>query len=227
MRLLDLEAKAPLYSHFLETVSGLIEIRALGWEYASESKSRSLLDASQRPYYLLLCIQRWLTFVLDCMVAGIGTLTVGLSVARVGGTSAGNLGVALVNLINFSQSLADTVTYWASIETSVGAITRIKDFATQTPSEIQPQQTSKLPQDAWPSEGKVEYRNVVAAYSYEDSLFHDFHHEPTANHSIGLREILSSKALAWSFSLDKKSGSVAGRAGKQTLEHLLPCYQDR
>ncbi|KAL3419086.1 ABC multidrug transporter [Phlyctema vagabunda] len=165
IRLLDLEAKAPLYSHFLETVSGLIEIRALGWESEAESENLRLLDASQRPSYILLCIQRWLTFVLDCIVAGIGTLTVGLSVARVGGTSGGDIGVALINLINFSQSLAYTVTYWASIETSIGAISRIREFETQTPSENLPQKPSSLPVSSWPSEGKVEYRNVVAAYS--------------------------------------------------------------
>ena len=31
MRLLDLEAKSPLYSHFLESLTGLVEIRAFGW----------------------------------------------------------------------------------------------------------------------------------------------------------------------------------------------------
>lgn len=31
MRLLDLEAKSPLYSHFIESLSGLVTIRAFGW----------------------------------------------------------------------------------------------------------------------------------------------------------------------------------------------------
>ena len=31
MRLLDLEAKSPLYSHFIESLAGLVEIRAFGW----------------------------------------------------------------------------------------------------------------------------------------------------------------------------------------------------
>ncbi len=32
MRLLDLEAKSPLYSHFIESLSGLVTIRAFGWD---------------------------------------------------------------------------------------------------------------------------------------------------------------------------------------------------
>lgn len=31
MRILDLEAKSPLYSHFIESLSGLVTIRAFGW----------------------------------------------------------------------------------------------------------------------------------------------------------------------------------------------------
>jgi len=31
MRLLDLEAKSPLYSHFIESLAGLVTIRAFGW----------------------------------------------------------------------------------------------------------------------------------------------------------------------------------------------------
>lgn len=32
VRLLDLEAKSPLYSHFIESLSGLVTIRAFGWQ---------------------------------------------------------------------------------------------------------------------------------------------------------------------------------------------------
>ena len=69
MRLLDLEAKSPLYSHFIESLQGLVTIRAFGWAGDFEKKNLTLLDISQKPYYLLFCIQRWLALILDLLVA--------------------------------------------------------------------------------------------------------------------------------------------------------------
>lgn len=69
IRLLDLEAKSPLYSHFLESLNGLVTIRAFGWAESFQEKNLDLLDASQKPYYLMFCIQRWLALVLDIIVS--------------------------------------------------------------------------------------------------------------------------------------------------------------
>ena len=74
IRLLDLEAKSPLYSHFLESLSGLVTIRAFGWTEAFEEQNVELLDKSQKPFYLLFCIQRWLALVLDLIVAALAVI---------------------------------------------------------------------------------------------------------------------------------------------------------
>ena len=73
MRYLDLEAKAPLYTQFSEMTAGLQHIRAFGWQSDTLTHSLKLLDYSQRPYYYLYCIQRWLTLVLDMCVLVIAT----------------------------------------------------------------------------------------------------------------------------------------------------------
>jgi hypothetical protein len=36
--------------------------------FHDETRNLDLLDVSQKPYYLLFCIQRWLAFILDLMV---------------------------------------------------------------------------------------------------------------------------------------------------------------
>ncbi|UZP45665.1 hypothetical protein NXS19_013477 [Fusarium pseudograminearum] len=58
LRLLDLEEKAPLYTQFLETLSGLATIRAFGWGSAVIEANHALVDRSQRPFYLLMIVQR-------------------------------------------------------------------------------------------------------------------------------------------------------------------------
>jgi ABC-type multidrug transport system fused ATPase/permease subunit len=84
MRLLDLEAKSPLYSHFIESLSGLVTIRAFGWGTNFEEQNLALLDKSQKPYYLLFCIQRWLGLVLDLMVTALAIILMVLVVKLVG-----------------------------------------------------------------------------------------------------------------------------------------------
>lgn len=99
LRLLDLEARGPLYSHFMETLTGLVTIRAFGWERHFREQNFKQLDYSQRPYYLLYCIQRWLNLVLDLIVGAEAVLVVGLAIWLRSSTSVGLLGVSLNNVL--------------------------------------------------------------------------------------------------------------------------------
>jgi ATP-binding cassette, subfamily C (CFTR/MRP), member 1 len=158
-----LETKAPLYSHFIETLNGLITIRAFGWQDAYENKVFGLLDTSQKPYYLLLCIQRWLVLVLDLIVAAMGILLISLAVVFRSKMSAGFLGIALVNMMGLAQTLAALVTAWTSLETSLGAIARVKDFSEDTPREALPEEIMVPGQD-WLEEGSLKFESVSASY---------------------------------------------------------------
>ena len=80
LRFLDLEARSPVYTHFLECLEGLSTIRAFGWSLAAQDMEIERLDISQKPYYLLYCLQRWLSLVLDFMVAAVGIVVVALAV---------------------------------------------------------------------------------------------------------------------------------------------------
>jgi ABC-type multidrug transport system fused ATPase/permease subunit len=56
LRLLDLEAKSPLYTHFSDTLKGIATLRAFGFIPDDMQKNVRLLNTSQRPAYLLLTI---------------------------------------------------------------------------------------------------------------------------------------------------------------------------
>lgn len=162
IRLLDIEAKAPLYTHFLETLRGMITIKAFGWQRASIQDNAALLDRSQRPYYLMYSIQRWLNLVLDLLVAGIATLIVALA-THLKGSSAGALGVSLLNILTFSSDLTYLIRSWTELETSLGAIARVKSFETDTPRESLPEE-NREPTEGWPRDGKVELKSLSSNY---------------------------------------------------------------
>ncbi|KAK8046051.1 P-loop containing nucleoside triphosphate hydrolase protein [Apiospora saccharicola] len=141
LRLLEIEANAPLFSHFIESLSGLVTIRSYGWVGDYVARNMELLDQSQTPSYHLQCIQRWLVFVLDMIVASLVIILIGLTVALRTKMNPGYLGVALVQLMTLSHELTGIVQHWTLLETSIGAITRIRDFAEKTPDESAPEET--------------------------------------------------------------------------------------
>jgi ATP-binding cassette, subfamily C (CFTR/MRP), member 1 len=95
LRLLELESRSPVFSYFLETLEGTETIRAFGWQSAMLKENDRRLDYSQKPYYLMFCIERWLALVLDLIIAGLATIVVTLAICFRHSTSPGLLGVAM------------------------------------------------------------------------------------------------------------------------------------
>ncbi|KAI0143174.1 P-loop containing nucleoside triphosphate hydrolase protein [Xylariaceae sp. FL1272] len=169
LRLLELETTAPLFSHFLESLDGLSTIRAFGWTEEYIAKNARLLNESQKPYYLLLCVQRWLVLVLDLIVAGLAVLIVGLAVGLRTKISPGLLGIALAQLTSLSLALTQLIQFWTLLETSVGAIARIRDFSENTPAELAAGEMNQGPSN-WPSRGDLRFESVSARYDDDAPL---------------------------------------------------------
>lgn len=160
-----------MFTHFIESLSGLITIRSYSWTGTYAAKCIHLLDASQKPYYLLLCVQRWLVLVLDLVVAGLAVIIVGMAVGLRSRINPGFLGLALVNMMSLSHALTNLVQYWTNLETSLGAIARIKDFAESTPAEGTPDESSGHLDPEWPRSGALRFEGVSASYGFVVAFF--------------------------------------------------------
>lgn len=163
MRLLDIEQKAPLYTQFAETLDGLATIRAYSWIQNTIEHNNKLVDNSQKPYYLMYAIQRWLSLVLDLIIAALAILVVGIAVALRDTISPGFTGVSLTQIISFTSYLKLMVMFWTQMETSIGAVARIKQFGEQTASEHS-SGAQDPPQD-WPGRGEISIANATAKYA--------------------------------------------------------------
>ncbi|KAK2601519.1 hypothetical protein QQS21_004904 [Conoideocrella luteorostrata] len=167
IRLLDLEAKTPLYSQFAELGAGLLHIRSFGWDTKYLSQGFQLLDYSQTPFYYMFCIQRWLTLVVELAVLGVATALVSTALCTDGATSQNAMGLALLNLVNFGAVLTGLIEDWISLETSLGAIFRIQSFTKNTPTE-QDRDGAHLPPGCL-KQGSIQMANVVAVYNTSGS----------------------------------------------------------
>jgi ATP-binding cassette subfamily C (CFTR/MRP) protein 1 len=166
VRLLDIEAKAPLYTHFTETIQGISSIHAFAWGSAFQSKSQELLNQSQKPIYMLFCIQQWLTLVLDLVVGGIAVILIAIIVTWKDSFSAVQVGVALNLLLSFNSSIAQAIKMWTMMEMSIGAVTRVQQFVKDTPVEEQDSRLANPLPGEWPSHGAIQFHNLVAGYRY-------------------------------------------------------------
>ncbi len=126
----------------------------------------ALLDASQRLFYLLYCIQRWLALVVDLLVAALAVILVALIVRFRHSTDAGFVGVALINIMSFNMTLTEVFKNWTAIETSLGAVSRIKSFVGSTRSENLVQESQEVPPE-WPTKGSILISDMSASYSLD------------------------------------------------------------
>nr|XP_036577471.1 ABC multidrug transporter [Colletotrichum truncatum]KAF6784469.1 ABC multidrug transporter [Colletotrichum truncatum] len=161
LRLLDLETKSPLYSHFMDTLKGLATLRAMGFISADISVNNELVDTSQRPAFHLALIQGWLAFMLRAIVAVIGIAVVTLATQL--RANSGYTGASLVTIMLLSDALTMLSAAYTSVETSIGAVTRIKTFQSTVKPESGPEE-DVIPKENWPERGAIEIKAVSASY---------------------------------------------------------------
>ncbi|KAF4624451.1 hypothetical protein G7Y89_g13720 [Cudoniella acicularis] len=185
MRFLDLECNSPLYTHFAETLEGLSTIRSFGWQRQFTATNLEHLDISQRPYYLLFCIQRWFNLFLLLIVGVIVIVVVALATSLVDSTSPGRIGVALSSVVGFNSTLGSMMLFWIQLETSLGAIARLKGFEEGTGPEDK-EAESFVPSQDWPSQGAIEFAGVSASYGENSPALRDISFSIRHGEKIGI-----------------------------------------
>ena len=215
IRLLDLECKTPLYQHFTETIEGLETIRAFGWQTFFDGIALQRLDDSQRPYYLLNCIQRWLNLVLDFTVGALAFLLVALALTVPKSSSGGALGVALTSVLLFNTALKRLISAWTQAETSLGSVSRTATFEKDTPTEVSSDENLD-PDPDWPL-GEVDISKMSLVYRcVNQTPFIAFPILLVTNCSTAMEPQLS-KTYPFTSNPAKNSESAAAQEGQNPL----------
>lgn len=165
LRFIDLEAKSPLYTHFTETAAGLEHIRCFGWQDKAMSRNIELLEYSQKPFYYMYTIQRWLTLVMDMTSLALATTVVIIVLRAKGVTTPAGFGLTFLNVISLGNGMTSFIERWTDMETSLGAIARLRSFLKMTPVEKSQNDCDPVPED-WPQHGHIVMNHVSANYRY-------------------------------------------------------------
>jgi ATP-binding cassette subfamily C (CFTR/MRP) protein 1 len=137
----------------------------MGWESGIIDQNIKNLDMSQGPNYIMHCIQQWLSLVLEMLVAALAVLVVSLAIAFKASMTGGQIGMALNVILVISSTLVRLLESWTQLETSIGAISRIKTLEeTLLPEDKESEGSEPYPE--WPDKGAIEFQEVVASYKY-------------------------------------------------------------
>ncbi len=107
-------------------------------------------------------IQQWLALVLQLVVTGLAVILVSLATQLAAAPSFA--GASLVTLINFGDNLSHLVIMYTMLETSIGAVARLKTFGEAVQPEDLPGETV-VPPEEWPQLGRIEIRDLSASYT--------------------------------------------------------------
>ncbi|KAF3352357.1 Protein BCP1 [Verticillium dahliae VDG1] len=210
LRLLDLEAKSPLYTHYLDTIKGISTFRAFGWMADHVTHNQQLLNTSQRPSYLLAMIQRWLSLTMEILVAIVAIIIVSLA-TQTGGNS-GFTGASLVTLMSLSDVITWLIRNYTLLETSIGAVSRIKSFSESVVTEKRENEDYQPPVE-WPQAGTIELQDVSASYKVSAG---DIEQEISSQSNLALKNVTLSIEAGRKVALCGRSGS-----GKSSLILVL------
>lgn len=161
LRVLDIEARSPVLSLLLESLDGLATVRAYGWAAWYLRRGIEVLERSQVPFHFLQSAQVTLNLSVDLFVATLALVVISIAVVQMN-TSGGSLGLALFNIVGLGQSVKGVVFFWTSLEITLGAVARIRDFTEDTKSE---HESDTKPPVEWPSRGEIHFSDVTLTHS--------------------------------------------------------------
>ncbi|CAK1356556.1 unnamed protein product [Cercospora beticola] len=213
LRVLDLEAKEPLYTHFLATVRSISTIRAFCWQRHFVKLNSGMIETSQRAAYVLAMVQRWLDYVLGMVVAGMATIPVALAVIL--RSDAAITGASLLSLLSLGEALSAVVEFSSRMDIAMGTVGRLRAFASG--AQIKEEGHGDEIESCWPSRGEIAVRSVSASYDDADSTMKKRRPSEHRRHShLALHDVTFSVPAACKVAIVGRSGS-----GKSTLFRLL------
>ena len=186
---LEALSRAPIFSHFTETLEGSITIRAFGMASAFKVANMNKIDANTVDFMALRYCSAWFAITLDL----VGNTFVFLSyvvmiVVRIYAPNSipvGYMIYAVSNSGGISQSLGAFSNAITDLENKMNSAERVIQYfklPTEAPAEI----PENKPNDAWPAQGAIKIDDLVIEYVKDVPVLRNLSCEIKPREKVGI-----------------------------------------
>ncbi|XP_053160047.1 ATP-binding cassette sub-family C member 10 isoform X1 [Hemicordylus capensis] len=155
---------SPIYTHFSETLTGLSTIRATRATERFETENQLRLELNQRCRFASNTAMQWLDIRLQMIGVAVVTAIAGIAIIqhqrKLG--DPGLVGLALSYALSVTNLLSGLISSFTQTETMMVSVERTEEYSTDIPIELQDELIQVAPD--WPSQGHIEFQQVVLAY---------------------------------------------------------------
>ncbi|GFR41153.1 hypothetical protein Agub_g1817 [Astrephomene gubernaculifera] len=165
LKRLDSLAFSPIFQHFGESLAGLTTIRAFRKMDQFMDKNRANLNHSNRAYWPIQVVNRWLSVRLELMGALV-VFTAAITVAVIFPRNAGLAGLAITSALNLTGIMNWMVRQTTELEVNMNSVERMIEYdryEEEAPAVIE----CSRPPANWPAQGEIQVQDLVVRYRPE------------------------------------------------------------
>jgi ABC-type multidrug transport system fused ATPase/permease subunit/acyl-CoA synthetase (AMP-forming)/AMP-acid ligase II len=163
LKRLESTGRGPLQSRISETLDGIPTIMAYGRETDFANAVGGLLDASNKPTFLRIHAEIWVTLRMEIMSSSIVFALAMLAHSKVVGSST-QFVLALTYASTLTYIMNLLLKSAANVEAEMNSVERLMNYTDSLPKEDPTQLGSDPAEGAWPSRGEIVLRDIDAAY---------------------------------------------------------------
>ncbi|KAG2442750.1 hypothetical protein HXX76_002831 [Chlamydomonas incerta] len=185
LKRLDSLAFSPIFQHFGETLSGLMTIRAFRKQDQFLDKNRANLNYSNRAYWPIQVVNRWLSVRLE-MMGAVVVFSAAVTVAVIFPKNAGLAGLAITSALNLTGIMNWMVRQTTELEVSMNSVERMIEYdryEEEAPAVVEAHRAPR----GWPKEGAISIKDLVVRYRPElDPVLRGLSFEVAGRDKVGV-----------------------------------------
>ncbi|ORX56503.1 P-loop containing nucleoside triphosphate hydrolase protein [Piromyces finnis] len=172
---LESNSKAPLFLHLSTTLEGLFSIRVYRTQDRFTHLYKTLVDENHKALFSLMFVKTWVSFYIDIVasifiyVAALFLILFKDSNFSLTEVTPSSTGLALSNVLQLLVFLQWLIRAISDIHGAMYSCSTLRMYTDHVPCEAPAIVNSNRPPEDWPSNGKIDFRNVVVRY-YQYSI---------------------------------------------------------
>jgi ABC-type multidrug transport system fused ATPase/permease subunit len=159
---LESTAKSPVFEQFGSALTGVGTIRAFDKTAVYVNRMYQKIDDHSTTFWHLWLFNRWLGWRM-AMVGALFSMIVAAFIVSVRGIDASLAGFALAFSLEYTSAIIWTIRHYTNVELSMNAAERIIEYSNIKTESLD----GADPPAAWPSEGRLEVKDLVVGYAPE------------------------------------------------------------